>query len=181
MIKTTLQNLPFPTNFLKEKPLYSLITLMERYGLEDWSVRFMRNGTYRTYGLCAHRTKQIRINRDFVKKASHEEILDLFLHEIAHAVANIRFGSRQGHNHNWKVVCVEIGAEPTRLYEGDVSLRATMQPIRRVKYHMIDTRNGRILKTYIKKPSEHVLAAQDSIYLSGDKEGSLGKIKIFAV
>jgi predicted SprT family Zn-dependent metalloprotease len=45
---------------------------------------------------------------------SEHDWRDTVRHELAHALAYERWGSSQGHNTNWKSVCREIGAEPTR-------------------------------------------------------------------
>lgn len=39
---------------------------------------------------------------------------DTVRHEVAHALAYAKWGESQKHNSNWKQVCREIGAEPTR-------------------------------------------------------------------
>lgn len=39
---------------------------------------------------------------------------DTVRHEVAHALAYEKWGSSQRHNSNWKWVCEEVGAEPTR-------------------------------------------------------------------
>lgn len=55
---------------------------------------------------------------------TREEVNDLILHEIAHALV----GGDHGHDEVWKAKCVEIGARPERCY----GLNARM-PKRRMK------------------------------------------------
>jgi len=45
---------------------------------------------------------------------SEHDWQDTVRHELAHALAYEKWGSSQGHNSNWKWVCREIGAKPTR-------------------------------------------------------------------
>lgn len=39
--------------------------------------------------------------------------IETMLHEFAHVIANVRHGSNQRHNANWKAVCLELGIEPS--------------------------------------------------------------------
>jgi len=45
---------------------------------------------------------------------SEHDWRDTVRHEVAHALTYEKYGSGQGHNHNWKHVCREVGAEPIR-------------------------------------------------------------------
>jgi predicted SprT family Zn-dependent metalloprotease len=55
-------------------------------------------------------------------KLKDDEILDVILHEIAHALDFVRYGN-WGHGKTWKQVCKEIGAKPSRLAH-DISYHA---------------------------------------------------------
>ncbi len=48
----------------------------------------------------------------------HQEAIDLFRHEYAHYMDWMIFG-QLGHGKTWKKCCNDIGAEPTRCYDGD--------------------------------------------------------------
>lgn len=74
-----------------------------------WTFKF---GTgYRRLGLCDYRKKQIRISENFIEYATFEEVKDILLHEIAHALTP---GAH--HGPRWKQKCIELGARPDRLF-----------------------------------------------------------------
>lgn len=156
--------------------LATLRNHMNRHGLHDWSVRYLRRGTYRLYGICQFRKKVIGINRDFCDRATPEEIDDLCLHEIAHALNRQRNGFGKyvkSHGWQWRGICREIGAEPTRLYQGEVILRTEM-PVRSIKYQiMYEDRVVASFKRWSKR-----LDNIHRLYIPGRKNETLGKLKL---
>ncbi len=166
-MKTTLENIPFPSYYLKDNPMAAIRLLINRYLVGDhrWTPRFLKNGTYRTLGQCNYTDKTIAINRDYVKSAENSDILNTILHEIAHAIAYCRYGCSQGHNNNWKSICVEIGANPRRVYKGSVKLTFA----KKAKYFLVDKRTNKILKTYYRQPKHHIMVNIDRCILGGDR------------
>jgi len=77
----------------------------------DWTYSWLK--TKRTMGLCNYRTKMISASRVYVGVASVEQLENTVLHEIAHAIA----GFEAAHGPAWERACVEIGAEPKRLFD----------------------------------------------------------------
>ncbi len=64
--------------------------------------------------------KTLRFSEHMVRLNSIEEVRDIVLHEIAHALA----GLDQGHNARWKAVCKRIGAKPQRFAGAEVQTPA---------------------------------------------------------
>lgn len=99
--------------------------LLLEHGLaqQGWTFKFAKDK--RTVGWCRHHLKQIEVSKYYID--SHpDEIEDTILHEIAHALV----GSRHGHDHVWRMKCIEIGANPTRttdvaVYNGDFNYTVT--------------------------------------------------------
>ncbi len=81
--------------------------LLEEHDLRDkgWQFSFF-NGKQKL-GLCYHHRKMIQFSKHFLMLRD-EEILDVLLHEVAHALA----GHEAGHGYEWKRVCLRIGARP---------------------------------------------------------------------
>jgi predicted SprT family Zn-dependent metalloprotease len=84
--------------------------LMNEHGLGHWNFEFDR--AKRRAGLCKHHSQTISLSHHFVihNVDKPENIRDVILHEIAHALV----GPRLGHNHIWKAKAREIGAKPIR-------------------------------------------------------------------
>lgn len=55
------------------------------------------------------------------ERAPEAERRKTTLHELAHIVANIRYGGSQGHNKRWKQVMVELGETPDRCHSVSVA------------------------------------------------------------
>jgi predicted SprT family Zn-dependent metalloprotease len=84
------------------------LDLLATHHLHDWSFAFNRRK--QAMGLCVFHRRTIELSVYFVKRNSHEEILDTVLHEIAHALV----GPGHGHDAVWERKCVELGARPVR-------------------------------------------------------------------
>lgn len=64
-------------------------------------------------GTCSYNRKEIRLSKWYVELNDVDDVRDTILHELAHALAYERYGSRGiGHGVLWKKVCREIGAVP---------------------------------------------------------------------
>lgn len=85
--------------------------LMNEHGLTNWTFQYDR--AKRRFGMCDHRRKTINLSSHLVALNTVEEVTDVILHEIAHALVG------PGHKHDavWKLKCVEVGARPERCYD----------------------------------------------------------------
>lgn len=86
--------------------------------LSDWRVTFSRRSR-RTLGLCRHRHKVIQLSAPFVRLNDEADVLDVILHEVAHALV----GPGKGHGEAWQAMARRVGANPER-----VNLTATVPP-----------------------------------------------------
>ncbi len=75
-----------------------------------WSFRFDPATT--RLGHCDHRTQSISVSRYHTEKATADEVTQVLLHEIAHALA----GPRAAHGPKWRAIAREIGYEGGRTH-----------------------------------------------------------------
>ncbi|MDF2444519.1 MAG: hypothetical protein JWR01_2722 [Subtercola sp.] len=68
-------------------------------------------------GQCNYSLKRITVSRYLAARYEDDEIHQVLLHEIAHAVA----GSRSGHGPRWRAVARELGYEGKRLHQGAIA------------------------------------------------------------
>ena len=81
----------------------------------SWSFAFDRATT--RAGLCDHRARRISVSRHFAERYEDDEIHQVLLHEVAHALA----GPRAGHGPRWKAVARDLGYEGKRLLDHSIS------------------------------------------------------------
>ena len=81
-------------------------TLMNRHGLEGWTLRF--NSAKTKLGECRQRQKLIRLSRTHAVNDPPDQVTDTILHEIAHALA----GPAARHGPAWKAIARRVGATP---------------------------------------------------------------------
>jgi len=86
--------------------------LMKKHGIWEQGWRFQFDRGLRRFGVCKFRRRIISLSQHLVQLNNREEVQDVILHEIAHAIA----GFEAGHGYKWKMVCVQIGARPERCY-----------------------------------------------------------------
>jgi predicted SprT family Zn-dependent metalloprotease len=77
----------------------------------DWSFTF--NKSYGNIGQCLYNKKEIQFSKHYLA-LSIEDITDIILHEIAHAIV----GSKHNHDKVWKAKAIEIGCNGERLFHG---------------------------------------------------------------
>lgn len=82
---------------------------------DSWSFGFDNAKT--RAGLCNYTTKRISVSRYLAARYEDDEIHQVLLHEVAHAMA----GSRAGHGPRWKSIARSIGYEGKRLHDGAVA------------------------------------------------------------
>jgi predicted SprT family Zn-dependent metalloprotease len=68
-------------------------------------------------GLCNYREKRITVSRHLAGRYEDDEIHQVLLHEVAHALA----GPGAGHGPAWKRVAKELGYEGKRLHGGAIA------------------------------------------------------------
>ena len=80
-----------------------------------WTFRFDNAKT--RAGLCNYTDKRISVSRYLAARYEDDEIHQVLLHEVAHAIA----GTRAGHGPKWKAVAKELGYDGKRLHDGDIA------------------------------------------------------------
>lgn len=78
-------------------------SLFAKHDLQNFSFGFDR--AIRRAGQCDYRKRRITLSRHLVESASLEEVEQVILHEIAHALV----GKEAGHSKLWKAKAREIG------------------------------------------------------------------------
>jgi len=68
-------------------------------------------------GLCNYTSKRITVSRYLAARYEDDEIHQILLHEVAHALA----GSRAGHGPRWRAIALDLGYEGKRLHDGAVA------------------------------------------------------------
>ncbi|MCU1512941.1 MAG: Phage-related protein [Microbacteriaceae bacterium] len=68
-------------------------------------------------GQCNFTSKRITVSRYLAARYEDEEIHQVLLHEVAHAMA----GTRAGHGAKWKSIAADLGYEGKRLHDGAIA------------------------------------------------------------
>lgn len=68
-------------------------------------------------GLCSYDRKRISVSKLLAARYEDDEIHQVLLHEVAHAMA----GPRAGHGPRWKKVATDLGYEGKRLHGGAIA------------------------------------------------------------
>ena len=68
-------------------------------------------------GLCNYSSKTISVSRYLASRYGDDEIHQVLLHEVAHAIA----GTRAGHGPRWKAVATDLGYVGKRLHDGAIA------------------------------------------------------------
>ena len=69
------------------------------------------------FGLCDHATKRITVSRYLAARAADDDVHQVLLHEVAHALA----GSREGHGPGWKKRARELGYVGGRTHSSEAA------------------------------------------------------------
>jgi len=86
--------------------------LLDTHGLlAEWRFEWDRATT--RFGQCDHRTKRITLSKYLTERASDEDVEQVLLHEIAHALS----GSREGHGASWRSIARTIGYTGGRTHQ----------------------------------------------------------------
>ena len=87
-----------------------------RMHLDDtWSFGF--DHAKRRAGQCDYTKKRITVSRYLAARFDDDEIHQVLLHEVAHALA----GSRAGHGPRWRTIADELGYVGGRTHTGEVA------------------------------------------------------------
>lgn len=88
--------------------------LLKEHGLWDQGWRYRSSTTLRFVGYCYYYRKIIEVSEHYLLKTDWKEIVDVILHEIAHALAFLEYGEEgKGHGWYWKHTARRIGANPS--------------------------------------------------------------------
>src|SRR5690606_25270933 len=71
----------------------------------------------RRAGLCDYSSKRISVSRYLAARYEDDEIHQILLHEVAHAVA----GPKSGHGPRWRQIAIDLGYEGKRLHDGAIA------------------------------------------------------------
>lgn len=85
------------------------------FGADSWAFGFDR--AKRRAGLCNYTDRRITVSRYLAAKFEDDEIHQILLHEVAHAMA----GAEAGHGREWKRIAAEIGYVGGRTHDGDIA------------------------------------------------------------
>lgn len=85
------------------------------FGTGSWTFDFDR--AKRRAGMCNYTDRRITVSRYLAEKFDDDEIHQVLLHEIAHALA----GSRAGHGPKWQRVARELGYVGGRTHQGEIA------------------------------------------------------------
>lgn len=80
-----------------------------------WSFDFDR--AVRRAGLCNFTKRRITVSRHLAARYEDDEIYQVLLHEVAHALA----GPNAGHGPRWKSIARELGYEGERTHHGEIA------------------------------------------------------------
>jgi predicted SprT family Zn-dependent metalloprotease len=82
---------------------------------DGWSFGFDNAKT--RAGLCNYTAKRITVSKYLAARYEDDEIHQVLLHEVAHAMA----GTRAGHGAKWRATAKELGYEGKRLHDGAIA------------------------------------------------------------
>ena len=82
---------------------------------DTWSFGFDHAKT--RAGLCNYTKRRITVSRYLAARYEDDEIHQVLLHEVAHAIA----GAGAGHGLRWKAIARELGYEGKRTHDGAIA------------------------------------------------------------
>lgn len=85
------------------------------FGVGTWSFAF--DHAKRRAGLCNYQLKRISVSRYLAARFDDDEIHQILLHEVAHALA----GPDAGHGAQWKRIARELGYVGGRTHDGEIA------------------------------------------------------------
>lgn len=85
------------------------------YGADAWTFRF--DAAKRRAGLCNYTKREISVSRYLAAKYEDDDIHQILLHEVAHALA----GERAAHGPTWKRIARELGYVGGTTHNGEIA------------------------------------------------------------
>jgi len=88
------------------------IELAAQHGLSDWEIAVQGHNTNPCLGRCDYDKKKLSIETYAADLMSEDEVRDVWLHEIAHALVGV------GHDHDaeWQAKCQKVGGIESPAY-----------------------------------------------------------------
>lgn len=145
------------------------LSRMNDWGLLESGWRFSFNNRKTALGVCRYKHKEIQLSRIITEHADGDAVLDVILHEIAHAKA----GPRAKHGYIWQAMARMVGAKPHR--GANVNAKTRVALIREIKYVMVCS-HGIIHKTYYRKPARKTFRDIHLCYVHGRRTETLGRM-----
>jgi hypothetical protein len=103
------------------------LDLMNQHGLTEQGWKFKFDGATSRLGLCTYTTKTVSLSRYMVGAATEEQVRQILIHEVAHAIlgmwkeapsaANRFRGVKHGHGATWKAKAASLGYTGKRTSE----------------------------------------------------------------
>ncbi|TDW29743.1 SprT-like domain-containing protein [Cryobacterium psychrophilum] len=81
----------------------------------SWSFAF--DNAKKRAGLCNFTHKRITVSRYLAARYDDDDVHQILLHEVAHALA----GPRAGHGPRWRVVAQNLGYDGKRTHDGEIA------------------------------------------------------------
>lgn len=88
-------------------------SLLEKHGLADAGWSFSWDNARTRGGQCNHTYRRITMSRHLVPLWTGEQVYDVLVHEIAHALV----GPKHGHGAVWARKMRELGVKPERCHD----------------------------------------------------------------
>jgi len=85
------------------------------FGAGSWTFGFDR--AKRRAGLCNYTDRRVTVSRHLAERFGDDEIHQILLHEVAHAMA----GADAGHGPRWRRIAAEIGYVGGRTHDGEIA------------------------------------------------------------
>ena len=81
----------------------------------SWSFGF--DNAKKRAGLCSFTPRRITVSRYLAARYEDDEVHQILLHEVAHALA----GPRVGHGIKWKTIASNLGYDGKRTHDGEIA------------------------------------------------------------
>ncbi|TFB96985.1 SprT-like domain-containing protein [Cryobacterium sp. HLT2-28] len=83
----------------------------------DLTWTFAFDNAKKRAGLCNYTVRRITVSRYLAARYDDDEVHQILLHEVAHALA----GPRAGHGPKWKAVASGLGYDGKRTHDGEIA------------------------------------------------------------
>jgi predicted SprT family Zn-dependent metalloprotease len=83
----------------------------------DQSWTFSFDNAKKRAGLCNYTVRRITVSRYLAARYQDDEVHQILLHEVAHALA----GPRAGHGPKWRTIADSLGYDGKRTHDGEIA------------------------------------------------------------